>query len=313
MAAQLAASFPADSAKPSAMSTGPTEARGLAVAFYERGLLVHSPPSHVCLRPFTPRRPPVPCAPPPAGAALEAWLRQHLPSPPEEPAGVHVAWLHRNVVRLPPHGISAMISRIEACAVVRVLSWTTASQPLSEGLPRFRHPCRPWAVGAHLRPGALARPGHDPPGPGILAGADPVFLFPAFLAQRRSSAARPCCTFGYAATRTPNLDLFRDHMLRLVAGRGPTDEARKNGTWRRRCAWVTASISSSARPLRGFLPPSLLPSFFLSLLPLALPRPIPFPVRNLGEVFRDPADMSDAEYAAAGPAGVLPPPDVFNE
>ena len=68
------------------MSTGPTEARGLAVAFYERGLLVHSPPSHVCLRPFTPRRPPVPCAPPPAGAALEAWLRQHLPSPPEEPA-----------------------------------------------------------------------------------------------------------------------------------------------------------------------------------------------------------------------------------
>ena len=44
IAARLAASFPADSAEPSAMSTWPAEIRDLAIPLYERGLLVHCLP-----------------------------------------------------------------------------------------------------------------------------------------------------------------------------------------------------------------------------------------------------------------------------
>ena len=65
-----------------------------------------------------------PCVLPPVGALREALLLQDPPPPPEEPVGEHLACLHRNMVRLPLHGIS----RIEACAVV--LSWTAANQPL---------------------------------------------------------------------------------------------------------------------------------------------------------------------------------------
>ena len=53
-------------------------------------------------------------------------VAQDPPPPTEKPVGEHVAWIHRNVARLPSHGI-------EACAVV--LSWTTQNQPLSEGFP----------------------------------------------------------------------------------------------------------------------------------------------------------------------------------
>ena len=135
----------------------------------------------------------------------------------------HVACLSRRAARLPPHGIS----RIEACSVVHL--WTTGPLSMTEGIPRTYSRL---GDGIPLRRGGLApvaRPSHGAPGPRPLPlrrSRGSVSCAP--LARRTSSAARLCRVMLRRGYRTPGLTLFRDHTLRLVAGHGPSDEARAN-------------------------------------------------------------------------------------
>ena len=96
------------------------------------------------------------------------------------------------------------------------------NQPLSEGFPRFhRRPGRPELIYAPAlwpaRATALQERGFLP---------EPV-PFSYFLRSPGSSEILRSAAMVYhmlRACRAPFLDSFRDHMLRLVAGHGPTDE-----------------------------------------------------------------------------------------
>ena len=95
------------------------------------------------------------------------------------------------------------------------------------------------------------------------------------------------------AFRAPFLDLFRDHMPRLVAGHGPTDEHENASDLEAQAREGDRLNHTFCAPLHGA------------------------PARSLGEASRGTAGMSDAEYAAllrsAGPGEALEPPDAFNE
>ena len=242
----------------------------------------------MCFTLFTLRRTPAPCARPPAGALREVSLPQEPPPPPEELADVHEAWLHRNVARLPPHGIS----RIEACAVV--LSWTTTNQPLSEGFPRFhRRPGQPELIYAPAlwpaRVTALQ-------GRGFLPEPIPFSYF--LRSPGAADILRSAATVYHMlrACRAPSLGSYRDHMLRLVAGHGPTDEDENALSLE-----LQMDVGARLRPI------------FCAPLNEASSL-------SLSQVFRasvESVGMTDAEYAAllrsAGPDVGLPSPEVFND